>query len=84
MHNVYIFANISGLIPAILIYSFSIRKMDNIFGKEDSGDERDSDQKDIEEQKDDKNSPEQNSSSKDNEVMEIDSMQVKVQTLSKR
>lgn len=80
MHNVYIFANISGLIPAILIYSFSIRKMDNIFGKEDSGDERDSDQKDIEEQKDDKNSP----SSKDNEVMEIDSMQVKVQTLSKR
>lgn len=78
MHNVYIFVNISGLIPTILTYIFSIRKMDNIFGKEDSGDERDTDRKDIEEQKDDKNSPEQNSASKDNEVIEIDSMQLKV------
>jgi len=54
--------------------------MDNIFGKEDSGDERDSDRKGIEEQKDDKNGPEQNSASKDNEVMEIDSMQLKVES----
>lgn len=52
--------------------------MDNIFGKEDSGDERDSEHKDIEELKDNKNSPVQNSRSKDIEAMDIDSVHVKV------
>lgn len=55
--------------------------MDNIFGKEDSGDERDSEHKDVEEYKDNKNSPAQNSGSKDIEVMEVDNVQVKVNTI---
>lgn len=59
-----------------LIYVFFlIRIMDNIFGKEDSGDE--SEHNDIED-KDDKNSPSQNLGSKDTEVMDVDNTQVKV------
>lgn len=49
--------------------------MDNIFGKEDSGNE--SEHNDVED-KDDKGSPSQNSVSKDIEVMEVDGVQVKV------
>lgn len=49
--------------------------MDNIFGKEDSGDE--SEHNDIED-KDDKNSPLENLGSKDIEVMDVDGAQVKV------
>jgi len=55
--------------------------MDNIFGKEDSGDERTDEHKDVEEHKDNKNSPAkivQNSESKDTEAMEIDNVQIKV------
>ncbi|KAL6426755.1 hypothetical protein ACFW04_009236 [Cataglyphis niger] len=51
--------------------------MDNIFGKEDSGDE--SEHNDIED-KDDKNSLLQNSESKDIEVMDIDGAQVKIES----
>ncbi|XP_011873897.1 PREDICTED: transcription initiation factor TFIID subunit 11 isoform X2 [Vollenhovia emeryi] len=54
--------------------------MDNIFGKEDSGDERDGERKDVEEHKDNKSSPPQNSGSKDAEVMEVDSVQVKAES----
>lgn len=46
--------------------------MDNIFGKEDSGDEREGECKDVEEHKDDKDNSVQNSGSKDTEVMDID------------
>jgi len=52
--------------------------MDNIFGKEDSEDERESEHKDVDEHKDNKNSPIQNSESKDVEAMEIDNVQIKV------
>lgn len=58
--------------------------MDNIFGKEDSGDERESEHKDVEEHKEDKSSPAQNSGSKDTEAMETDSVLVKVRTPSKK
>ncbi|KAM0725198.1 Transcription initiation factor TFIID subunit 11 [Formica fusca] len=51
--------------------------MDNIFGKEDSGDE--SEHNDIED-KDDKNSPLQNSGSKDIEVMDVDGAQIKTES----
>ncbi|XP_011704217.1 PREDICTED: transcription initiation factor TFIID subunit 11 isoform X2 [Wasmannia auropunctata] len=55
--------------------------MDNIFGKEDSGDERESEQKnEIEEHKDIKISPIHNLESKDTEAMEIDSVQVKAES----
>ncbi|XP_071565356.1 uncharacterized protein Taf11 isoform X4 [Temnothorax nylanderi] len=53
--------------------------MDNIFGKEDSGDERDGEHKDVDEYKDIKVNLTQNSGSKDSEAMEIDSMQVKAE-----
>ncbi|XP_029668426.1 transcription initiation factor TFIID subunit 11 [Formica exsecta] len=51
--------------------------MDNIFGKEDSGDE--SEHNDIED-KDDKNSPLQNSGSKDIEAMDVDGAQIKTES----
>lgn len=51
--------------------------MDNIFGKEDSGDEKESEHKVVEEHEDNKTSLTQNSGSKD-EAMEIDNTQVKV------
>lgn len=58
--------------------------MDNIFGKEDSGDEREGEHKDVEEHKEGKSSPAQNSGSKDTEAMETDSVLVKVRTPSKK
>ncbi|XP_018364860.1 PREDICTED: transcription initiation factor TFIID subunit 11 [Trachymyrmex cornetzi] len=48
--------------------------MDNIFGKEDSGDEKDSEHKDVEEHEDNKTSLTHNSGSKDIEAMEIDNI----------
>lgn len=51
--------------------------MDNIFGKEESGDE--SEHNDIED-KDDKNSPSQNSGSKDIEAMDVDNAQIKTES----
>ncbi|XP_071643663.1 uncharacterized protein [Temnothorax longispinosus] len=55
--------------------------MDNIFGKEDSGDERDGERKDVDVYKDIKVNLARNSGSKDSEAMEIDSMQVKAELL---
>jgi len=52
--------------------------MDNIFGKEDSGDEKESEHKDVEEHENNKTNLIQNSGSKDIEAMEIDNLQVKV------
>lgn len=50
--------------------------MDNIFGKEDSGDE--SEHNDVEDKNNKGNSSIQNSESKDIEVMETDNAQIKV------
>ncbi|KAL6258573.1 hypothetical protein P5V15_010528 [Pogonomyrmex californicus] len=54
--------------------------MDNIFGKEDSGDERENEHNNVEELKDDKDNPLQNSISKDTEIMDIDNNQVKIES----
>ncbi|XP_018339575.1 PREDICTED: transcription initiation factor TFIID subunit 11 [Trachymyrmex septentrionalis] len=54
--------------------------MDNIFGKEDSGDEKESEHKNVEEHEDNKTSLAQNSGSKDIEAMEIDNLQVKAES----
>ncbi|KAG5323027.1 TAF11 factor, partial [Acromyrmex heyeri] len=55
-------------------------KMDNIFGKEDSGDEKESEHKNVEEHEDNKTSLTQNSGSKDIEAVEIDNLQVKAES----
>ncbi|EGI61766.1 PREDICTED: transcription initiation factor TFIID subunit 11 [Acromyrmex echinatior] len=54
--------------------------MDNIFGKEDSGDEKESEHKNVEEHEDNKTSLTQNSGSKDIEAVEIDNLQVKTES----
>ncbi|XP_036149847.1 transcription initiation factor TFIID subunit 11 isoform X3 [Monomorium pharaonis] len=54
--------------------------MDNIFGKEDSGDEKEGKHKDVEEHKNNKNSPTQNIEFKDTEPMDIDCLQVKAES----
>ncbi|KAL0125692.1 hypothetical protein PUN28_004634 [Cardiocondyla obscurior] len=54
--------------------------MDNIFGKEDSGDEREDEHKDAKEHKENKNSPTDNLGSKDIETIENDHMQVKTES----
>lgn len=54
--------------------------MDNIFGKEDSGDESEHNIEHDIEGKNDKNSPSRISGSKDNEAMDVDCVQVKVES----
>lgn len=58
--------------------------MDNIFGKEDSGDESEHNIEHDIEGKNDKNSPSRISGSKDNEAMDVDCVQVKVYILLKK